>query len=46
MTKNYIQPSVEVIAMNTVQNLMSASNPWNTNGVIKAEGDEIAVPQF
>lgn len=45
MTKQYIQPSVEVNAMNAVQNLMSASNPWNPSG-IQQSGNEIETPQY
>ena len=45
MKKQYIQPSMEVNAMNAGQNLMSASNPWNESGVQKA-GDEMEDPQF
>ena len=45
MKKQYIQPSMEVNAMNAVQNLMSASNPWDESGVQKA-GNEIDDPQF
>ena len=46
MKKQYIQPSIEVNAMNAAQNLMSASNPWNQNGIIKDDQGEDIVPQF
>lgn len=44
--KNYIQPSFEVNAMNAVQNLMSASNPWNTSGVQQDTQGETINPQY
>ncbi len=44
--KNYIQPAIEVNAMNAAQNLMSASNPWNNNGIIQDTGGETITPQY